>query len=300
VVAILVDAMSRVLVQGLTGSAGQNFAENMRRSATNLVAGVRPGRGGSVSAGVPVFDTVAEAVAVTGASSSVLAVPTMVAAAAAEEAIAAGVELIVIYAEGVPVHDAMQLRALCTIRRCTLVGPNSAGVLSPGVGNLSDMRAVPALPGPVGVISRSGTLAYEVISDLAARDVGITTVLCVGGDSIVGTTSAEAMDLFLADDATRALVVIGEPGGGVEIEAARRWVADGRRVPLVALVVGRSLPPGRRFGHAGAVARLPAESAAEKSEALSALGVTVVDNLAAVSPAVEKALRLGTLAAGAE
>jgi len=295
--AILVEAMSRVLVQGLTGSAGQNFAENMRRSGTNLVAGVRPGRGGSVSAGVPVFDTVAEAVAATGASASVLAVPTAAVGAAAEEAIVAGVGLIVIYAEGVPVHDALRLRALCADRRCTLVGPNSAGVMSPGVGNLSDLRAVPALPGRVGVISRSGTLTYEVISDLAARDVGITTVLCVGGDPIVGTTSAEAMDLFLADDATRALVLIGEPGGGVEIEAARRWAADGRRVPLIGLIVGRSLPPGRRFGHAGAVARLPAESAAEKSAALAALGVTVVDNLAAVGPAVEQAVQRGAMAA---
>jgi succinyl-CoA synthetase alpha subunit len=292
-VAILVEAMRRVLVQGLTGGAGQNFAENMRRSATNLVAGVRPGRGGSVSAGVPVFDTVAEAVAVTRASASLLAVPTALVGAAAEEAIAAGVELIVIYAEGVPVHDALRLRALCTDGRCTVIGPNSAGVMSPGVGNLSDMRAVPAVPGTVGVISRSGTLTYEVISDLAARDVGITTVLCVGGDPIVGTTSAEAMDLFLADEATRALVLIGEPGGGIEIEAARRWAAAGRRLPLIALIVGHSLPPGRRFGHAGAVARVPAESAAEKSAMLSALGVTVVDNLAAVAPTVAEAVRSG-------
>jgi succinyl-CoA synthetase alpha subunit len=288
---ILASEMSRVLVQGLTGGAGQNFAANMRRSGTNLVAGVRPGRGGSVSAGVPVFDTVAEAVAATGASASVIAVPTAIVVSAAEEAVAAGVQLVVIYAEGVPVHDALRLRALSTERGCTLIGPNSAGVMSPGVGNLSDMRTVPARPGPVGIISRSGTLTYEVISDLAARDIGITTVLCAGGDPIVGTSSADAMGLFLADEETRVLVLIGEPGGGIEIEAARRWVADGRRVPLVALIVGRSLPPGRRFGHAGALARLPGESAAEKLATLSALGVTAVDNLAAVAPAVEQALR---------
>ena len=226
--------MSRVLVQGLTGGSGQNFAENMRRTGTNLVAGVRPGRGGTESAGVPVFDTVAEAVAATGASASVIAVPATVALAAAEEAIDAGVRLIVIYAEGVPVHDALRLRALSVDRGCTVVGPNSAGVMSPGRGNLSDMRSVPTRPGPVGVISRSGTLAYEVISDLDARGIGITTVICTGGDPVVATTSADAMGLFLADDATRAIVLVGEPGGSVEIEAARRWAIDGRRVPLTA------------------------------------------------------------------
>ena len=289
--AILVAEMSRVLVQGLTGGSGRNFAENMHRTGTNLVAGVRPGRGGTESAGVPVFDTVAEAVAATGASASVIAVPATVACAAAEEAIDAGVRLIVIYAEGVPVHDALRLRALSVDRGCTVVGPNSAGVMSPQRGNLSDMRSVPTRPGPVGVISRSGTLAYEVISDLDARGIGITTVLCTGGDPVVATTSADAMRLFLADDATRAIVLVGEPGGSVEIEAARRWAIDGRRVPLTALIVGRSLPPGRRFGHAGAVTRSVAESAAEKMAALSALGVTVVDVLADVAPAVERAMR---------
>jgi succinyl-CoA synthetase alpha subunit len=282
--------MSRVLVQGLTGGAGQNFAENMRRSGTNLVAGVRPGRGGSESAGVPVYDTVAEAVTATGASASLIAVPPTAVVGAAEEAIDAGLRLVVIYAEGVPVHDALRLRALCADRRCTVIGPNSAGIMSPGVGNVSDMRAVPALPGPVGIISRSGTLTYEVISDLAAREIGITTVLCVGGDPIVATNAAEAMDLFLADDATRTIVLIGEPGGGIEIEAARRWSTDGASIPVVALVVGRTLPPGRRFGHAGAIVGQPAESAAAKTAALSALGVTVVDDLTAVSSAVEVVL----------
>ena len=177
--AILVAEMSRVLVQGLTGGSGQNFAENMHRAGTNLVAGVRPGRGGTESGGVPVFDTVAEAVAATGASASVIAVPATMALAAAEEAIDAGVRLIVIYAEGVPVHDALRLRAL-SVTRMYGRGPELRRCHVARARNLSDMRSVPTRPGPVGVISRSGTLAYEVISDLDARGIGITTVICTG------------------------------------------------------------------------------------------------------------------------
>ncbi|HEY7016647.1 MAG TPA: succinate--CoA ligase subunit alpha [Streptosporangiaceae bacterium] len=289
--AILVSEMSRVLVQGLTGEAGQDFAENMRRSGTNLVAGVRPGRGGTRVGGVPVYDTVAEAVRGTGATASVLAVPASVAVAAAHEAIAADIELVVIYAEGVPVHDALRLRELAANRRCVVIGPNSAGVMSPGVANLSDMRTVPMRPGPVGLVSKSGTLSYEIISDLAAEEIGISTVMCVGGDPVVGTTSADAVSMFLADEATRAVVLIGEPGGGIEVEAVRRWADAGRPIPLVALIVGQALPPGREFGHAGAVAQRPAESALEKMTALAALGAHVVDSLAGVPAAVKEVLR---------
>jgi succinyl-CoA synthetase alpha subunit len=290
--AILVAQMSRVLVQGLTGGAGLNFAENMRRSRTNLVAGVRPGRGGDEAAGVPVFDTVAEAVQATGASASVIAVPKSVAVDAAIEAIEAGIGLVVIYAEGVAMHDALRLRAVRGHRPCVVVGPNSAGVMSPGIANLSDMRSVPMRAGPVGVVSKSGTLTYEVVSDLAARGIGISTVLCVGGDAVVGTTSAEAVRLFLADPATDVVVLLGEPGGGIEVEAARAWAAAGRPVPLIALIVGRALPPDRPFGHAGAVARAPAESAADKRAALAELGVQVVDGLAEL-PAAVAAARAG-------
>jgi succinyl-CoA synthetase alpha subunit len=289
--AILVSEMSRVLVQGLTGSAGQNFAENMRLTGTNLVAGVRPGRGGTRAEGVPVYDTVEEAVRATGATASVIAVPATVAAQAADEAMRAGIALAIIYAEGVAVHDALRLRALRGDRRCVIVGPNSAGVMSPGIANLSDMRAVPMVPGPVGLVSKSGTLTYEVISDLAEAGIGISTVMCVGGDPVVGTTAVDAVSMFMSDEATEVVVLLGEPGGSTEVEAARQWAAAGRPVSLVALIVGQSLPPGREFGHAGAVARRAGESAAEKMASLSALGAQVVPSLAAVPLAVEKALR---------
>ena len=288
--AILVSEMSRVLVQGLTGSAGQNFAENMRLAGTNLVAGVRPGRGGTRAEGVPVYDTVAEAVRATGATASVIAVPAKIAAEAAHEAMRAGIELAIIYAEGVAVHDALRLRALGADQRCVIVGPNSAGVMSPGIANLSDMRAVPMVPGPVGLVSKSGTLTYEVISDLAAAGIGISTVMCVGGDPVVGTTPVDAVTMFLADQATEVVVLLGEPGGSIEVDAARQWAAAGRPIPLVALIVGQAMPPGREFGHAGAVARRAGESAADKMASLSALGAQVVPSLADVPLAVQRAL----------
>lgn len=152
------------------------------------------------------------------------------------------------------------------------------------------MRAVPMVPGPVGLVSKSGTLTYEVISDLAAAGIGISTVMCVGGDPVVGTTAVDAVSMFMADKATEVVVLLGEPGGSTEVEAARQWAAAGP-VPLVALIVGQSLPPGREFGHAGAVARRAGESAVEKMASLSALGAHVVPSLAAVPLAVEKALR---------
>ena len=288
--AVFAEETSRVVVQGLTGGAGRNFAQNMAISGTNLVAGVRPGRGGEVVDGVPVFDTVAEAARETGATASVIAVPPAAVPAAVREAIDGGIRLAVIYAEGLPVHQALRLNAWSRSGGCRVIGPNSAGVVSPGIANLSDLRTVPMAKGPIGLISKSGTLTYEVVGDLVARGTGVSTVVCLGGDSVLCTTAEDVLPLFVADPDTRAIVLIGEPGGNAEVLAAERWCELGQPLPLVALIVGRSVPAGRRLGHAGAIASTHGESALEKMDTLRKLGARVADSLSDVSRAVREEL----------
>jgi len=289
-VALFTRELSRILIQGITGGAGRNFAENMRLSGTNLVAGVRPGRGGDLVEGVPVFDTVGEAVAETGATASMIAVPPGSVVAAAQEAADAGIALAVIYSEGVPVHDSLRLRARWKSISGRLIGPNSAGILSPGIANLSDMRAVPIRRGSVGVVSKSGTLTYEIVADLDNEGLGISTVVCLGGDPVLGTTAEEILPLFAADLKTEVIVLVGEPGGQAELRAAECWQNLARRIPLVALVVGQAVPQGRRLGHAGAVAARRGESAREKMEALTEMGVQVVEDLGSLPRAVVRVL----------
>jgi succinyl-CoA synthetase alpha subunit len=289
-VALFTEETAHVLVQGLTGGAGLNFAQNMAISGTNLVAGVRPGRGGEVVCGVPVFDSVAEATRETGATASVIAVPPTAVPAAARDAIDGGIRLAVIYAEGLPVHQALRLNAWTRSSDCRMIGPNSAGVLSPGVANLSDLRTVPMAKGPVGLISKSGTLTYEVVGDLVAHGTGVSTVVCLGGDPVLCTTAEDVLPLFVADPDTEVIVLIGEPGGSAEVLAAERWCELGQPVPVVALIVGQAVPPGRRLGHAGAIASSHGESALEKMDALRKLGVRVATSLTEVSRAVREEL----------
>jgi succinyl-CoA synthetase alpha subunit len=293
---LFTDELRRVLIQGITGGAGRNFAENMRLSGTNLVAGVRPGRGGDTVEGVPVFNTVREAVVETGATASMIAVPPNSVALAAQEAADGGIELAVIYSEGVPIHDSLRLRALWRSGNSTLIGPNSAGILSPGVANLSDMRSVPMRRGSVGVVSKSGTLTYEIVADLDRERLGVSTVVCLGGDPVLGTTADEIVSLFAADMQTEVVVMVGEPGGQAEVRAAERWRSLQRQVPLVALIVGQAAPQGRRLGHAGAIAGSLGESAREKMAALAELGVQVVDDLSSLPRAVASLLASGSAA----
>lgn len=297
--AILADEMRRILIQGITGSLGMGFAERMRADGDPLVGGVTPGRGGQTVAGVPVFDSMAEAVRETAATASLVVVPPSAVLDAIVEAAAAGIRLISIYTEHVPVRDAARAIALARSFGARVIGPNAAGIGSPGVANMSDVSGDLLAPGPVGIVSKSGTLVYEVIDGLRGQGVGISTVACLGGDELVGTTYTDLLPLLAADAQTEAVVLIGELGGGAEFEAAWRWNELGRPKPLVAYVAGWSAPLGKRMGHAGAIAGGHHEGAEAKMEALREVGAITVDTVTAAAGAVVAQLRGVDEASGA-
>ena len=275
---ILVDGSTRVLVQGLTGSQGRFHGLRNRAYGTNVVAGVTPGKGGSDVDGIPVFDTVAEAVGATGADASLVFVPAKGAAAAVIEAAEAGVALVVCITEGIPLHDEARAYAHLT-RNCPgtrLLGPNCPGIISPGKANLGITPGEIALPGgPVGVVSRSGTLTYQALHELTRQGIGQTTCVGIGGDPVPGTGFIDCLRLFQADPDTRAVIMIGEIGGTDE-EAAAEFIRDEMDKPVVAYVAGVTAPPGRRMGHAGAIVSGGKGGAAAKIDALRAAGATVV------------------------
>jgi succinyl-CoA synthetase alpha subunit len=277
-VSILVDTSTRVLVQGLTGSQGRFHGLRNRAYGTAVVAGVTPGKGGSDVEGIPVFDTVAQAVAATGADASLIFVPAKAAAAAVVEAADAGVALVVCITEGIPLHD--EARTFAHLRRhrpeTRLLGPNCPGVISPGLANLGITPGEIALPGgPVGIVSRSGTLTYQALQELTAKGIGQTTCVGIGGDPVPGTGFIDCLRLFQADPETRAVILIGEIGGADE-EAAAAFIAEEMDKPVVAYVAGVTAPPGRRMGHAGAIVSGGKGGAAEKIAALEAAGASVV------------------------
>jgi succinyl-CoA synthetase alpha subunit len=277
-VTILVDTSTRVLVQGLTGSQGRFHGLRNRAYGTAVVAGVTPGKGGSDVDGIPVFDTVAEAVAATGADASLIFVPAKAAAAAVVEAADAGVALVVCITEGIPLHD--EARTFAHLRRhrpgTRLLGPNCPGVISPGLANLGITPGEIALPGgPVGIVSRSGTLTYQALQELTAKGIGQTTCVGIGGDPVPGTGFIDCLRLFQADPETRAVILIGALGGADEAAAAA-FIAEEMDKPVVAYVAGVTAPPGRRMGHAGAIVSGGKGGAAEKIAALEAAGATVV------------------------
>jgi succinyl-CoA synthetase alpha subunit len=277
-VSILVDTSTRVLVQGLTGSQGRFHGLRNRAYGTAVVAGVTPGKGGSDVDGIPVFDTVAQAVAATGADASLIFVPAKAAAAAVVEAADAGVALVVCITEGIPLHD--EARTFAHLRRhrpeTRLLGPNCPGVISPGLANLGITPGEIALPGgPVGIVSRSGTLTYQALQELTAKGIGQTTCVGIGGDPVPGTGFIDCLRLFQADPETRAVILIGEIGGADE-EAAAAFIAEEMDKPVVAYVAGVTAPPGRRMGHAGAIVSGGKGGAAEKIAALEAAGASVV------------------------
>jgi succinyl-CoA synthetase alpha subunit len=275
---VLVDETTRVLVQGLTGSQGRFHGLRNREYGTNVVAGVTPGKGGSDVEGIPVFDTVKEAVDATGANASLVFVPARGAAAAVIEAAEAGVALVVCITEGIPLHD--EARAYAHLQRncpgTRLLGPNCPGVISPGKANLGITPASIALPGgPVGVVSRSGTLTYQALHELTRNGIGQTTCVGIGGDPVPGTGFIDCLRLFQADPDTRAVIMIGEIGGSDE-EAAAEFIRDEMDKPVVAYVAGVTAPPGRRMGHAGAIVSGGKGGAAAKIEALEEAGASVV------------------------
>ncbi|MBI4277900.1 MAG: succinate--CoA ligase subunit alpha [Armatimonadetes bacterium] len=283
--AILVDASSRILIQGITGATGRSFAGRMVENRSGLVGGVTPGRGGQVVAGVPVFDTVDEAVARTAATHSLIVVPPAGVLDAVMEAADAGIRLAVVYTEGAPVWDTLRARAYAHSRGMMLCGPNSAGIASPGKANLSDLNDANLAPGSIGIVSRSGTLTYEVILELRRRGLGTSTVVCLGGDPIVGLHYGPVLEGFDADPETEAVVLIGEIGGGMETDAVpliRRM-----RKPVVGYIAGWSAPPAKKMGHAGAIVQDRTESAEAKTGVLTEAGVRTARLLLDVAPMVE-------------
>jgi succinyl-CoA synthetase alpha subunit len=273
-VSILVDKRTRLVVQGLTGSEGRFHALRNRAYGTHVVAGVTPGKGGQDVEGIPVFDAVADAVAATGADTSLVFVPARFAAAAVQEAADAGVGTIVCITEHIPVHDMMRLYAVLKQRGVTLIGPNCPGVLSPGKANAGIIPAEVFREGRVGLVSRSGTLTYQIGYELAQLGLGNSTIVGIGGDPIVGSSFVDVLERFEADPETEIIVLVGEIGGDEE-EKAARFVAERMTKAVFAYIAGFSAPPGKTMGHAGAIISGSSGTAQAKKEALEAAGISV-------------------------
>ena len=287
--AILVDRHTRLVVQGITGREGTFHTEQMLAYGTQVVAGVTPGKGGQQVHGVPVFETVRQAVAETGANASIIFVPARGAADAILEAAEAGVAVVVCISEGVPTLDMIRVRRALEGSGTRLVGPNCPGVITPGEAKVGIMPGHIHVPGPVGVVSRSGTLTYEVVYALTQAGIGQSTCVGIGGDPVLGTGFVEVLELFEADPQTEVVVLIGEIGGSDE-ERAAAFIKARMRKPVVAFVAGRSAPPGKRMGHAGAIIDGGAGTAEGKMEALRAAGVAVAEMLGEIPGLVRQRL----------
>ncbi len=287
---ILVNRETKVVVQGITGREGSFQTRRCIEYGTKVVAGVTPGRGGEEMDGVPVFDTVRQAVASTGADCSLIFVPAAAAADAILEAAYAEVPLIVCITEGIPVVDMVRVKRYLRGSGIRLIGPNCPGVITPGQCRVGIMPGDVFSPGPVGVISRSGTLVYEAVAQLTSRGIGQSTCVGVGGDPVIGTAPVEVLRLFNEDPDTKAVVLIGEIGGTAEQEAAA-YMASEMTKPVIAFIAGATAPPGRRMGHAGAIIVGEAATAQAKKGALARAGAVIVDSPADIGAATERVLR---------
>ncbi|MEK7262124.1 MAG: succinate--CoA ligase subunit alpha [Pseudomonadota bacterium] len=287
---IFVNKNSRVVIQGLTGQHGSFHAEEAIKIGTRVVAGVTPGKGGSKHLGIPVFDTVHEAVTRAGADVAGIFVPPPFAADAVMEAIDAGIRTIVVVADGIPVQDMVRVKRYAAGRDVVIIGPNTPGVITPGECKVGIMPAHIYKPGRVGVVSRSGTLNYEAVEQMTEHGLGETTCVGIGGDPITGTDFLTILRAFKDDPNTEVVTMIGEIGGNQEIEAAT-WAKDNLKKPLICFIAGLTAPKGRRMGHAGAVIAGPDDTAAAKMERLEALGAHVVRNPAKIGETVARIMK---------
>ncbi|MDI6807675.1 MAG: succinate--CoA ligase subunit alpha [Candidatus Eisenbacteria bacterium] len=286
---ILVGNNTKLVVQGITGRDGSFHALKMKEYGTKVVAGVTPGKGGTSVQDIPVFDSVVEAVRKTGANTSCVYVPASFAPDAIYEACGAGIELIVCITEGVPTLEMVKAAEYMSERGIRLIGPNCPGIISPGKCKVGIMPGEIHSPGPVGVVSRSGTLTYEVVSNLTRAGIGQTTCVGIGGDPVPGTNFVDVLTLFEKDDETKAIVLIGEIGGSDEEDAAR-FIKEKLSKPVVGFVAGKTAPPGKRMGHAGAIVSGGSGTAKEKLEALRAAGCRVAETPSEINPLVKEAL----------
>jgi len=289
-VAILVDNDTRLLVQGITGREGAFHTGRMLQSGTDVAAGVTPGKGGQDYEGVPVFNTVEEAVGATGANASVIFVPPPFAADAIFESLDGDMSTVCCITEGIPLHDMMRVTDYLQTKDATLIGPNCPGVLSPEKANVSIMPRDIFTPGNVGVVSRSGTLTYQIVNELTQRGIGQSTAVGIGGDPIIGTDFIEILEKFEADPETECVVMIGEIGGNAE-QLAAEYVNGEMRTPVVAYIAGFTAPEGKTMGHAGAIVSGGESTAEAKSEALRRAGIRAATNPSEVAVLVAETLR---------
>tara|TARA_B100001287_G_C22645700_1_gene512564 strand:- start:2 stop:892 length:891 start_codon:yes stop_codon:yes gene_type:complete len=278
---ILINKSTRVIVQGITGSEGTFHSEQMIKYGTNIVAGVTPGKGGTkaINNSIPVFDSVEEAIKKTSANASIIFVPPAFAAEAVIESAYSGIEVVVCISEGIPVKNMIEVKALCKKNNTHLIGPNCPGIITVDECKLGIMPGFICKKGDIGVISKSGTLTYEAIDQLVKNDLGVTTAIGIGGDPIIGTSMKDAIELFENDIDTKGLVMIGEIGGQMEIEAAN-WAKDNCSKPIVGFIAGQTAPPGRRMGHAGAIVSGGNETAEAKMKILSDCNIDVSTSVA--------------------
>ena len=291
---VLVDRSTRVVTQGITGATGQLHTRLCREYGTQMVAGVTPGRGGTAFEGIPIFDTVDQAVRATGATASVIYVPPAGAADAIMEAADAGLPLVVCITEGVPVLDMVRVKRFLDGRLTRLIGPNCPGIITPGECKIGIMPGYIHKPGRVGVVSRSGTLTYEAVHQLTLLGIGQSTCIGIGGDPIIGTGFVDVLRLFRDDPGTAAVIMIGEIGGSAEEEAAAFIQAEMKK-PVVGLIAGQTAPKGKRMGHAGAIIAGGKGTAAEKMTAFRQAGVTLAPSPAELGATMQAVLRKGGL-----
>ena len=278
---VLVNKFSNVIVQGFTGNEGTFHSEQMIEYGTNLVGGVTPGKGGTVHLGKPVFNTVEDAVKKAGANTTLIFVPPPFAADAIMEAADAGIDVIICITEGIPTKDMIKVKNYIKDKDCTLVGPNCPGVITPDEAKCGIMPGFVFKKGRIGVVSKSGTLTYEAADQVVKAGLGISTAIGIGGDPIIGTTTKDAVELFMNDEETDGIIMIGEIGGQLEADAAK-WIRDNGTKPVVGFIAGRTAPPGRTMGHAGAIVGGKDDTAEAKMQILRECGITVAESPAEI------------------